>query len=110
MQRTKYAPEIKDEAVKQVIDKGHSVVDVAKRPGIPDIYCSSRMVKRPTGSDGEPSSPDCGVSAGVGRVTFLKNSESRQDLRLLSELHSLFCSLYLWHVATLIGQREQQTL
>ncbi len=31
MQRTKYAPEFKDEAVKQVIDKGHSVVDVAKR-------------------------------------------------------------------------------
>ena len=23
------------------------------------------MVKRPTGSDGEPSSPNCGVSAGV---------------------------------------------
>ena len=36
MQRTKYAPEFKDEAVKQVIDKGHSVVDVAKRLGIPD--------------------------------------------------------------------------
>ena len=25
----------------------------------------SRMVKRPTGSDGEPSSPNCGASAGV---------------------------------------------
>ena len=36
MQRTKYAPEFKDEAVKLVIDKGHSVVDVAKRLGIPD--------------------------------------------------------------------------
>ena len=34
MQRTKYAPEFKDEAVKQVIDKAHSVVDVAKRLGI----------------------------------------------------------------------------
>ena len=34
MQRAKYAPEFKDEAVKQVIDKGHSVVDVAKRLGI----------------------------------------------------------------------------
>jgi transposase len=31
MQRAKYAPEFKDEAVKQVIDKGNSVVDVAKR-------------------------------------------------------------------------------
>ena len=34
MQRAKYAPEFKDEAVEQVIDKGHSVVDVAKRLGI----------------------------------------------------------------------------
>jgi transposase len=34
MQRAKYAPEFKDEAVKQVIDKGHSVVDVAKRLGV----------------------------------------------------------------------------
>jgi transposase len=36
MQRTKYAPEFKSEAVKQVIDKGHAVVDVAKRLGIPE--------------------------------------------------------------------------
>ena len=34
MQRAKYAPEFKDEAVRQVIDKGHSVVDVAKRLGM----------------------------------------------------------------------------
>ena len=34
MKRTKYATEFKDEAVKQVIDKGHTVVDVAKRLGI----------------------------------------------------------------------------
>ncbi len=36
MQQTKYAPEFKDEAVKQFIDKGHSVVDVDKCLGIPD--------------------------------------------------------------------------
>jgi hypothetical protein len=29
MKRTKYTSEFKEEAVKQVIDKGHSVVDVA---------------------------------------------------------------------------------
>ena len=29
------------------------------------------MVKRPTGSGGEPSSPNCGASAGVRLVTFL---------------------------------------
>ena len=36
MQRAKYASEFKDEAVKQVVDKGHSVVDVSKRLGIPE--------------------------------------------------------------------------
>lgn len=36
MQRTKYAPEFKDEAVKQVVVRGHSVVNVAKRLGIPE--------------------------------------------------------------------------
>jgi len=34
MKRTKYTSEFKEEAVKQVIDKGHTVVDVAKRLGI----------------------------------------------------------------------------
>jgi len=36
MQRSKYAPDFKSEAVKQVVDKGHSVVDVARRLGISD--------------------------------------------------------------------------
>ena len=36
MQRAKYTPEFKEEAVRQVIDKGHPVVDVAKRLGIGD--------------------------------------------------------------------------
>ena len=36
MQRTKYAPEFKDEAVTQVVVRGHSVVDVAKRLDIPE--------------------------------------------------------------------------
>ena len=34
MKRTKYTAEFKEEAVKQVIDKDHTVVDVAKRLGI----------------------------------------------------------------------------
>ena len=34
IRRTKYTAEFKEEAVKQVIYKGHSVVDVAKRLGI----------------------------------------------------------------------------
>jgi transposase-like protein len=32
MKRTKYTPEFKEEAVKQVIDKGYAVPDVSKRP------------------------------------------------------------------------------
>ncbi len=36
MQRAKYTPEFKEEAVRQVFDKGHPVVDVAKRLGIGD--------------------------------------------------------------------------
>ena len=36
MQRTNYAPEFKDEAANQVVVPGHSVVDVAKRLGIPE--------------------------------------------------------------------------
>ncbi len=31
MQRAKYTAEFKEEAVRQVIDRGHSVIDVAKR-------------------------------------------------------------------------------
>jgi transposase len=59
MQRTKYAPEFKDEAVKQVIDKGHSVVDVAKRLGIPDnvLYAWVSKFKKAD----EPSTNDLKV-------------------------------------------------
>ena len=34
MQKAKYTAEFKEEAVRQVIDRGHSVIDVAKRLGI----------------------------------------------------------------------------
>ena len=36
MERTKYAAEFKSEAVNQVIDKGHVIIDMAKRLGIPE--------------------------------------------------------------------------
>ena len=45
MQRTKYAPEFKDEAVKQVVVKSHSVVDVAKRIGFPENVLYIRVSK-----------------------------------------------------------------
>ncbi len=38
MQWAKYATEFKEEAVKQVIDKGHSVIDIAKRLGITEGF------------------------------------------------------------------------
>ena len=36
MQKAKYTTEFKEEAVRQVIDRGPSVIDVAKRLGIGD--------------------------------------------------------------------------
>ena len=59
MQRTKYAPEFKDEAVKQVVVRGHSVVDVAKRLGIPEgvLYTWVGKFKKA----GEPLSNDLKV-------------------------------------------------
>ena len=45
MQRAKYTSEFKEEAVRQVIDKGHSVIDVAKRLGIGDGLLFSLLVK-----------------------------------------------------------------
>jgi len=36
MQRAKYTAEFKEVAVRQVIDRGHSVINVAKRLGIGD--------------------------------------------------------------------------
>ena len=40
MRRTKYALGFKDEAVKQVIDRGHPVVDVAKPLGFQRVSCT----------------------------------------------------------------------
>ena len=34
MQRAKYTAELKEEAVRHVIDRGHSDIDLAKRLGI----------------------------------------------------------------------------
>lgn len=35
MSRQRYSPEFKDEAVRQVVDQGHSVAEVADRLGVP---------------------------------------------------------------------------
>jgi len=45
MKRTKYTAEFKTEAVKQVTEKGHLVVDVAKRLGIGEGLCIAGLGK-----------------------------------------------------------------
>ena len=56
MERTKYVAEFKSEAVKQVIDKGHPVVDVATRLGITErvLYSWVNNFKK----SGTPQSSD----------------------------------------------------
>jgi len=56
MKRTQYTAEFKAEAVKQVVEKGHSVVDVAKRLGFGEglLYRwvqLSRPAGEPVGED-----------------------------------------------------------
>ena len=36
MMRTKYTAEFKSESVKQITDKGHLLIDVSSRLGVPD--------------------------------------------------------------------------
>jgi len=53
MKRTKYTTEFKLEAVKQILEKGHSATDVASRLGVPVglLYTWTRKLKR---SDEKP--------------------------------------------------------
>ena len=48
MKRTKYTTEFKLEAVKQILEKGHSATDVASRLGVPVglLYTWTRKLKR----------------------------------------------------------------
>jgi transposase-like protein len=52
MQRLRYTAEFKAEAVKQVVDKGHTVVDVAARLGLGEgiLYNGVRKSKAAYGS------------------------------------------------------------
>ena len=47
MKRTKYTTEFKLEAVKQILDKGHSATDVVSRLGVPVglLYTWTRKLK-----------------------------------------------------------------
>ena len=48
MSSQRYTPEFKEEAVRQVIDRGHSVTDVAERLGVSahSLYNWIKVVKR----------------------------------------------------------------
>ena len=52
MQKTKYTAEFKAEAVKQVVEKGHTVVDVAARLGLGEglLYTWVRKSKAADGT------------------------------------------------------------
>jgi transposase len=54
MKRMRYAAEFKAEAVKQVIDRGHGVVQVANRLGVSDksLYLWVRLAKDQPGALG----------------------------------------------------------
>ncbi len=48
MQKAKYTAEFKEEAVGQVIDRGHSVIEAAKRLGIGDgLFTPGSRSSRP---------------------------------------------------------------
>lgn len=51
MKRVRYTAEFKSEAVRQVTDRGHGVVDVAKRLGVSDksLYLWVRLAKERQG-------------------------------------------------------------
>lgn len=52
MRVSRFTAEFKAEAIKQVIDRGHSVVDVSKRLGVSDksLYLWLRQAKEPQGA------------------------------------------------------------
>jgi transposase len=68
MKRTKYTAEFKLEAVKQIIEKGHSATEVSSRLGVPVglLYTWTRKLKGPD----EPLMED--VKALQAEMTKLK--------------------------------------
>jgi transposase len=81
MQRTKYAVEFKDEAVKQVVDKGHSVVDVAKRLGIADGVLYTWVTKFKKADEPAAASDLKAMQAEVARLKAeLRRTTEERDI------------------------------
>ena len=72
MNRVRYPAEFKAEAVKQVTERGHGVVDVAKRPGVSDksLYLWVRLAQEQQG-----------VGSGENVASKQKSPDSKPNLK-----------------------------
>ena len=80
MKRARYPAEFKAEAVKQVTDRGHGVVEVAKRLGISDksLYLWVRLSKEQQGVGG---SETAAMRTEIGRLKAeLKRANEERDI------------------------------
>ncbi len=80
MKRTKYTADFKLEALKQILEKGHSATDVASRLGVPvgPLYALARKLKGPD------EQPIAVVKALQAKMTKLK-----AELRRTTEEHDI---------------------
>jgi transposase len=82
MKRVRYTAEFKSEAVRQVTDRGHGVVDVAKRLGVSDksLYLWVRLAREQQGlGSGETASLRSEVSQ--LKAELKRTSEERDILK-----------------------------
>lgn len=80
MKRARYPAEFKAEAVKQVTDRGHGVVEVAKRLGISDksLYLWVRLSKE---QQGVGSGETAAMRTEIGRLKAeLKRANEERDI------------------------------
>jgi transposase len=80
MKRVRYPAEFKAEAVKQVTERGHGVVDVAKRLGMSDksLYLWVRQAQEEQGSTGGDMAQ---LRAEVSRLKAdLKRANEERDI------------------------------
>ena len=80
MNRVRYPAEFKAEAVKQVTERGHGVVDVAKRPGVSDksLYLWVRLAQE---QQGVGSGENATLKAEVARLKAeLKRANEERDI------------------------------
>ena len=80
MKRVRYTAEFKSEAVRQVTDRGHGVVDVAKRLGVSDksLYLWVRLAR---GQQGLGSGETASLRSEVSRLKAeLKRTSEERDI------------------------------